>query len=84
MWDTCDFNTHCMRPSAPELLPPAGIAVAYHRGVLRPGSPGTAEEAQSVVVCGFVACDMKPFNPLINALPRLLHLRAGELGPWTV
>lgn len=27
---------------------------------------------------------MKPFNPLINALPHLLHLRAGELGPWTV
>jgi transcriptional regulator GlxA family with amidase domain len=37
-----------------------------------------------VVVCGFVACDMKPFNPLINALPHQLHLRAGDLGPWTV
>jgi len=31
LWDTCDFNTHCMRPSAPDLLPPAGIGVAYHR-----------------------------------------------------
>jgi AraC-like DNA-binding protein len=59
------------------------IAVAYHRGVLRPGSPGPAEGARSVVVCGFVACDMKPFNPLIHALPRQMHLRAGELGPWT-
>jgi AraC-like DNA-binding protein len=63
---------------------PKPIAVAYHRGVLRPGLPGPADEARSVVVCGFVACDMKPFNPLINALPPQLHLRAGDLGPWTV
>jgi AraC-like DNA-binding protein len=63
---------------------PKPIAVAYHRGVLRPGSPGPADEASSVVVCGFVACDMKPFNPLIDALPHLLHLRASDLGPWTV
>ena len=62
---------------------PKPIPVAYHRGVLRPGSPGPADGAESVVVCGFVACDMKPFNPLINALPPLMHLRAGELGPWT-
>jgi len=63
---------------------PKPIAVAYHRGVLRPGSPGPADEASTVVVCGFVACDMKPFNPLIDALPHQLHLRAGDLGPWTV
>ncbi len=63
---------------------PKPIAVAYHRGVLRPGSPGPAADASSVVVCGFVACDTKPFNPLINALPHLLHLRAGELAPWTL
>ncbi len=63
---------------------PKPIAVAYHRGVLRPGLPGPADDARSVVVCGFVACDMKPFNPLINALPHQMHLRAGDLGPWTV
>ena len=62
---------------------PKPITVAYHNGVLRPGSPGPADEAGSVVVCGFVACDTKPFNPLISALPRLMHLRAGHLGPWT-
>lgn len=63
---------------------PKPIAVAYHRGVLRPGSPGPADEASTVVVCGFVACDTKPFNPLVEALPHQLHVRAGELGPWTV
>jgi len=63
---------------------PKPIAVAYHRGVLRPGSPGPAEEARTVVVCGFVACDTRPFNPLIHALPPVMHLGAHDLGPWTL
>lgn len=61
---------------------PKPIAVFYHRGVLRPGSPTPAEEAKTVVVCGFVGCDLRPFNPLIEALPRLLHLAAGGVGAW--
>lgn len=27
-------------------------------------------------VCGFLGCDARPFNPLIGALPSLLHLKA--------
>ncbi len=27
-------------------------------------------------VCGFIGCDLKPFNPLIATLPRMLHLPA--------
>lgn len=61
---------------------PKPIAVAYHRGVLRPGEPVPASEARSVVVCGFIACDLKPFNPLIAALPRLLHLPSCGVGAW--
>src|SRR5690606_5297740 len=45
---------------------PKPISVVYHRGVLHPGSPGPAEDARAIAVCGFVACDMKPFNPLID------------------
>jgi AraC-like DNA-binding protein len=26
------------------------------------------------LVCGFLGCDLRPFNPLIDTLPRLLHL----------
>jgi AraC-like DNA-binding protein len=26
-------------------------------------------------VCGFLGCDQRPFNPLLGALPRLLHVR---------
>lgn len=28
------------------------------------------------MVCGFLGCDARPFNPLLEALPRMLHLRA--------
>ncbi len=36
------------------------------------------------VVCGFLGCDARPFNPLLATLPRLLHVRAGpaEDGAW--
>ena len=27
------------------------------------------------LVCGFLGCDVRPFNPLLTALPRLLHVR---------
>lgn len=33
---------------------------------------GGAERAR--VVCGFLGCDARPFNPLLAALPRLLHM----------
>jgi len=26
------------------------------------------------VICGFLGCDARPFNPLLSALPRLLHV----------
>lgn len=61
---------------------PKPIAVSYHDGVLRPGQAMPAEEASAVVICGFIACDLKPFNPLIAALPRLLQLKATGVGAW--
>jgi AraC-like DNA-binding protein len=30
------------------------------------------------LVCGFLGCDARPFNPLLAALPRVIHLRAGS------
>lgn len=61
---------------------PKPIAVAYIDGLLRPQSAPPADEASTVVICGFIACDLKPFNPLIESLPRLLHLKAGGVGAW--
>ena len=36
--------------------------------------------SESTVVCGFLGCDARPFNPLLAALPRVLTLR-GAAGP---
>lgn len=33
---------------------------------------------QARLICGFLGCDARPFNPLLAALPRVLHLRAGS------
>jgi AraC-like DNA-binding protein len=32
-------------------------------------------------VCGFLGCDRRPFNPLLAALPRRMHMRAMS-DPW--
>lgn len=37
-----------------------------------------------LLVCGFLGCDLRPFNPLIAALPRMLHLRSDGGQDWAV
>jgi AraC-like DNA-binding protein len=41
----------------------------YAISIGRPG-PTTAS-----IICGFLGCDARPFNPLLGALPKMLHLR---------
>ena len=38
--------------------------------------------AETNFVCGFLGCDVQPFNPLIAALLRLLILRANDDNAW--
>ena len=40
---------------------------------------GGGEEV--TLVCGFLGCDSRPFNPLLAALPRVLRVSSGTLGP---
>src|SRR5262249_12618119 len=40
------------------------------------------ESCDTTLLCAFLGCDLRPFNPLIAALPRLLHLRANEGQGW--
>ena len=61
---------------------PKPIEVAYTRGVVEPGLAMPAAQASTVLACGFITCDLRPFNPLIDALPRMLHLKAGDVGAW--
>ena len=36
----------------------------------------SATQCAASFVCGFIGCDLKPFNPLMATLPRMLHLPA--------
>jgi AraC-like DNA-binding protein len=36
----------------------------------------------TTVLCGFLGFDLRPFNPLIATLPRLMHLRSSDGQDW--
>jgi AraC-like DNA-binding protein len=44
---------------------PLPISISMHGGGV--------EQAQ--IICGFLGCDARPFNPLLATLPRVIHLR---------
>ncbi len=51
------------------------------------GTPGVSSarldgggEDEAVIVCGFLGCDARPFNPLLAALPRMLTLNGAATG----
>lgn len=33
------------------------------------------EPERATLICGFLGCDARPFNPLLSTLPRMLHVR---------
>ena len=57
------------------------LRLAYN-GANGPSTALSGVEGETTIVCGFLGCDVQPFNPLIAALPRLLHLNAPEDGGW--
>lgn len=60
---------------------PKPIPVVFHTpNDYSYGSP--PPELPNIVACGFLGCDLRPFNPLISTLPRLLHLPAAGDGAW--
>jgi AraC-like DNA-binding protein len=61
---------------------PRPIPISYHHGVIEPGTPMPVDHADAIAVCGFLGCDLRPFNPLVAALPRMLHLPASRAGDW--
>lgn len=61
---------------------PRPIPVSYRDGIGLPAPTAPSDDADAVLVCGFLGCDLRPFNPLVAALPRLLHLPAARAGGW--
>src|SRR5262249_27357015 len=56
-------------PELPVKILPATPGRFPETVTLGEGGPVTA-----TFVCGFLGCDRRPFNPLVSALPRQLHL----------
>ena len=80
--------------SAPGMRAPTGVDGYFERrheqlpftlhldaAEVRVGMPDS-ELCDTNLVCGFLGCDLRPFNPLIEALPRLMHLRANDGQDW--
>lgn len=57
------FRVHYANGTAP---------VAVHRN--HDGPALIASDSGTTLVCGFIGVDVRPFNPLLATLPRLLHL----------
>jgi AraC-like DNA-binding protein len=62
-----DLSIH-RPPEAPDALP------------LQFNLDGGGERAR--VICGFLGCDARPFNPLLGALPRMLYMPNSEDKEW--
>lgn len=58
------------------------LQLAYSGNGLAIPTPEDVAAADVTIVCGFLGCDLRPFNPLIDALPRMLHLRASAEDGW--
>jgi Cupin len=41
---------------------------------------GGSGPATTQFICGFLGCDLQPFNPVLSALPRLLRIRSATGG----
>jgi AraC-like DNA-binding protein len=61
---------------------PKPLPMAFYQGMRVPGELMRVEDADTILICGFLGCDLKPFNPLVAALPRVLHLPAARAGSW--
>ncbi|HEX4985543.1 MAG TPA: AraC family transcriptional regulator [Burkholderiales bacterium] len=61
---------------------PKPVPIAFHHGIREPGVMMPVADSDAILVCGFLGCDLRPFNPLVAALPRILHLPAARAGSW--
>jgi AraC-like DNA-binding protein len=42
----------------------------------------SADGTATMLICGFLGCDLRPFNPLIATLPRIMRLGATDSLDW--
>jgi AraC-like DNA-binding protein len=66
---------------------PRPSQLPYALRVSERGAAGSApgrDEPEATIMCGFIGCDARPFNPLLAALPRMLRVpgRGDGGSPW--
>jgi AraC-like DNA-binding protein len=57
------------------------LRVTYE-GLEGPSLSPPQQASGTTIVCGFISCDVKPFNPLMASLPRMLALHETGGGNW--
>jgi AraC-like DNA-binding protein len=67
-------------PGTPAAYGPAE-AVTFLRSMAAGELPSVVREGADAgertrFICGFLGCDLRPFNPVLDALPAMVHLRA--------
>ena len=63
-----DFFFGPRPPQLPFVLTVTGDELSTAPGAIGDPMP------QATIMCGFLGCDARPFNPLLAALPRLVHM----------
>jgi AraC-like DNA-binding protein len=60
---------------------PTQLPFMLHQGMERRAADGPdgAQTVQTSLLCGFLGCDRRPFNPLLGTLPRMIHAPASDL-----
>ena len=58
------------------------LPFALHLDAFEASAASADAPCDTQLVCGFLGCDLRPFNPLIATLPRLMHLKAAENQGW--
>ncbi len=65
---------------------PADAVLSFFRQMASGSAPSVVTEGgggpeRADLVCGFLGCDVRPFNPVLETLPRLVHLPRPVAGP---
>jgi len=72
---------HAVR-KAPPAAKPEQLPFSLHLEAMQVVEANPDAPCDTRLICGFLGCDLRPFNPLIATLPRLMHLRAAEGQGW--
>lgn len=73
-------------PRQTGIAPNVDRAHAFLRGMVSGALPfmvkdGGGGDDRLILVCGFLGCDARPFNPLMATLPRMVHLKGSARAP---